>query len=226
MDGRAWLRRTDARYDVITLEPMPPNFAGTNSLYSREFYEIAASRLAPGGLVVQWVPFHLLSLHHTASVVATFQAVLPDAMLWIEPYGGTGILIGRTGAGEGAPKLGNEWPGLAREGRRPLDDRGIRRAAYMLRDELALYARRGEIITDDSQLLSFGRIRAGGGSEEAEQRVIAAYHELATVGGPPWRLPRKGYRPEADWWKELLPPGAVAREDVEGTEADAEPPTP
>ena len=35
MDGRAWLRRTTARYDVVTLEPMPPSFAGVNSLYSR-----------------------------------------------------------------------------------------------------------------------------------------------------------------------------------------------
>jgi spermidine synthase len=33
MDERAYLRRSDARYDVITLEPMPPNFAGVNALY-------------------------------------------------------------------------------------------------------------------------------------------------------------------------------------------------
>src|SRR5262249_20029974 len=36
MDGRAWLRRSGARYDVVTLEPMPPHFAGVNALYSRE----------------------------------------------------------------------------------------------------------------------------------------------------------------------------------------------
>ena len=35
MDGRAWLRRTDRKYDVVTLEPMPPTFAGVNSLYCR-----------------------------------------------------------------------------------------------------------------------------------------------------------------------------------------------
>ena len=46
MDGRAWLRRIDRTYDVITLEPMPPTFAGVNALYSREFYETSARRLA------------------------------------------------------------------------------------------------------------------------------------------------------------------------------------
>jgi spermidine synthase len=33
MDGRAWLRRSRERYDVVTLEPMPPSFAGVNALY-------------------------------------------------------------------------------------------------------------------------------------------------------------------------------------------------
>ena len=47
MDGRAWLRRTDHVYDVVTLEPMPPRtFAGVNALYSHEFYELVAARLA------------------------------------------------------------------------------------------------------------------------------------------------------------------------------------
>ena len=85
MDGRAWLRRTDRLYDVITLEPMPPNFAGVNSLYSREFYEIMADRLRPNGVVAQWLPFHLVTVHHATSVVATFRAVFPDAVLWIDP---------------------------------------------------------------------------------------------------------------------------------------------
>ena len=41
MDGRTWMRRTDKEYDVITLEPMPPTFAGVNNLYSLEFYQAA-----------------------------------------------------------------------------------------------------------------------------------------------------------------------------------------
>src|SRR5205814_8078745 len=41
MDGRAYLRRTKATYDVFTLEPLPPGSAGVNALYSEEFYTLA-----------------------------------------------------------------------------------------------------------------------------------------------------------------------------------------
>jgi spermidine synthase len=81
MDGRAWLRRSAERYDVVTLEPMPPHFAGVNALYSREFYEIVSARLAPGGIVAQWLPLHLLPPFHAASIAATFRSVFPDAFL-------------------------------------------------------------------------------------------------------------------------------------------------
>jgi spermidine synthase len=93
MDGRAWLRRTTERYDVVTLEPMPPGFAGVNALYSSEFYEIVARRLAPGGVVAQWVPFHLLPPLHAASVVTTFQGVFPDALLWVTLAGCVSVEI-------------------------------------------------------------------------------------------------------------------------------------
>lgn len=53
MDGRAWLRRTDKTYDVVTLEAMPPYFAGVNALYSFDFYEIVAAKLTRKGVVAQ-----------------------------------------------------------------------------------------------------------------------------------------------------------------------------
>ena len=56
MDGRAYLRRTTRNYDVVTLEPMPPTFAGSNALYSLEFYLLIKSRLNDGGVAAQWLP--------------------------------------------------------------------------------------------------------------------------------------------------------------------------
>jgi len=160
MDGRAWLRRTDHLYDVITLEPMPPNFAGVNSLYSREFYEIMADSLRPNGVVAQWLPFHLLTVHHATSVAATFQAVFPDAVLWIDPVSGIGILLGRQT--ETSSPLGMEWPGLAREDtNRPLKNTEIQHYVALNPEELARYAALGTIISDNNQLLSFSRIRNG-----------------------------------------------------------------
>jgi spermidine synthase len=56
-DGRRYLERTAQQYDVITIDPPPPvEAAGTSLLYSREFYETIKQRLAPGGILQQWLP--------------------------------------------------------------------------------------------------------------------------------------------------------------------------
>jgi spermidine synthase len=56
-DGRRYLERTSKQYDVITIDPPPPvEAAGTSLLYSKEFYSIVRRRLAPGGILQQWLP--------------------------------------------------------------------------------------------------------------------------------------------------------------------------
>lgn len=155
MDGRAWLRRMDRAYDVMTLEPMPPNFAGVNSLYSAEFYRLAAARLAPGGVIAQWVPFHLLSQHDAQAIAATFYSTFTDSLLWIDPHDHTGILVGRRTTPNST--FTNAWPGLSRRGiTRDLDDATVRRSVALAGDAMANYADSGDIITDDNQLLSYG----------------------------------------------------------------------
>ena len=56
-DGRRYLLRSNKVFDIITLDPPPPIEAATSSLlYSREFYDIAKTHLAPGGILQQWFP--------------------------------------------------------------------------------------------------------------------------------------------------------------------------
>lgn len=56
-DGRRFLRRTAEIFDVITLDPPPPvEAAGSSLLYSVEFYAAVKARLAPGGILQQWIP--------------------------------------------------------------------------------------------------------------------------------------------------------------------------
>jgi spermidine synthase len=56
-DGRRFLERSSERYDVIVVDPPPPFFAAASSLlYSREFYALVRPRLAPGGILQQWLP--------------------------------------------------------------------------------------------------------------------------------------------------------------------------
>jgi spermidine synthase len=154
MDGRAWMRRTDTDYDVITLEPMDPHFAGTNALYDLEFYRLAEARLRPGGVLAQWVPLHILAPLDAASITRTFLEVFPESLLWVDPVDGTAILLGR----KPGPGLGPwpTWYGLDRASPgRNLSPEAIREVALQ-GAALRRYADEGMLVTDDNQLLSYG----------------------------------------------------------------------
>jgi hypothetical protein len=81
-DGRTFTRWAQNTYDVITLEPMSPVQAGTVNLYSREFYQLAADRLNKGGLMMQWLPLHLVGPEDARSIIKTFQEVFPHTSIW------------------------------------------------------------------------------------------------------------------------------------------------
>lgn len=81
-DARGFIRWTDEMYDVITLEPMSPVQAGVNNLYSKEFYEQSRQRLNPGGLMMQWLPLHLVGQEDAQAIVKTFQSVFPHTSVW------------------------------------------------------------------------------------------------------------------------------------------------
>lgn len=56
-DGRRYLKRTDIRFDVITLDPPPPvEAAGSSLLYTREFLEVMKSRMTSNGILQHWFP--------------------------------------------------------------------------------------------------------------------------------------------------------------------------
>jgi spermidine synthase len=94
-DGRQHLRmREPASYDLVTLEPPPIGFAGVASLYSREFYALARSRLRAGGFASQWLPVRELPAPVIKSMVRAFLDVFPATVL-LNGSGGDFVLIGR-----------------------------------------------------------------------------------------------------------------------------------
>jgi hypothetical protein len=68
-------------YDLITLEPPPIAHAGVAALYSREFYELARSRLKTGGYVSQWLPAYQVPAESSLSMVRAFLDVFPQSVL-------------------------------------------------------------------------------------------------------------------------------------------------
>lgn len=76
-DGRSHLALTDRTYDVIISEPSNPWIAGVSSLFTKEFFESARDRLAPGGIICQWANAYNISEPDLKSIVATFTSVFP-----------------------------------------------------------------------------------------------------------------------------------------------------
>ena len=95
-DGRQFLRRPPACFDVILAEPPPPRASGTVHLYSREYYEACKDALNPGGLVLQWMPLHSQGDSELRAKLHTFLEVFPEASLWL-PMGEEAIILATTG---------------------------------------------------------------------------------------------------------------------------------
>ncbi len=93
-DGRNYALVTDKEYDVISIDATTPKMAGNGSLYTLEFYELLTERLSPDGLVVQWLPFHLLSDEEMRMIAKTFMTAFPHATLWFSPLRHHSILVG------------------------------------------------------------------------------------------------------------------------------------
>lgn len=81
-DGRQYLLTTDERYDVIISDLFIPWQAGTGSLYTREHFELARSRLREGGLFAQWLPLYQLSERDFMVIARTMLEVFPQVTMW------------------------------------------------------------------------------------------------------------------------------------------------
>jgi hypothetical protein len=91
-DARTVLKLHPQLYDVIITEPSNPWTVGVGSVFSREFYEIAASHLKPGGVVAQW--FHVYEVNDdiVRLVLRTFNSVFPYIEVWDTGIGDIVIL--------------------------------------------------------------------------------------------------------------------------------------
>ncbi len=85
-DGRAFLRRTDRTYDILSTDPIHPWVAGSAYLFTVEYYRLARSRLREGGIVSQWIPLYQLSTEDIAGITRSFTEVFPHVSAWVTGY--------------------------------------------------------------------------------------------------------------------------------------------
>lgn len=90
-DGRNFLLLSRAKYDVVSIELSSIWFAGAANLYNREFYQLVRQRLAPGGVLQQWIQLHRLSELDIAMVLTTLQEQFPN--VWLYFLGKQGIVV-------------------------------------------------------------------------------------------------------------------------------------
>lgn len=81
-DAKSFLLLSGTRYDVIISEPSNPWMAGVAGVFSLEFYDQCRSRLAPDGVMVQWVQLYEFSDAGLDMVLATFSRVFPYVSVW------------------------------------------------------------------------------------------------------------------------------------------------
>jgi spermidine synthase len=114
-DARTYLRVTPTRYDMIVSEPSHPWVPGVANLFTQEFFELGRERLSDSGIFVQWVQIYQLSTESLQSVLATFQKVFPQAMIF---------RVGGTTKGKDLIVVGSKVPlTLARLGERMSEPR-------------------------------------------------------------------------------------------------------
>lgn len=169
-------------YDVITADPLPPYFSGSVHVYTRNYFRLARSRLAPGGVLAHWAPAHLLPPEDFRALVRTFADVFPGGSLWF--FRDSCLLVGTA---EGAP------PDLARAARRarepavlaalasidlarPADVLGGRLLDGEALRRFGADGTRTSLVTDDRPLLEFSVLKRRPppeGSFSANLRALA-----------------------------------------------------
>jgi spermidine synthase len=81
-DARNALQLTDRRYDIIVSQPSHPWTSGAANLYSREFLQLARSRLAPDGVILFWINAQFIDEHLLRSIAATIGSVFSETRLY------------------------------------------------------------------------------------------------------------------------------------------------
>jgi spermidine synthase len=81
-DAKSFLKLTDEKFDVMILEPTNIYQHGMAGLFSEEFFKLLKSRLAPGGIIGQWLHTYESSDLSNEVVLKTFSRVFPRTAIF------------------------------------------------------------------------------------------------------------------------------------------------
>ena len=91
-DARSAMLLGQKRYDAIVSQPSHPWTAGSSHLYTREFFELAESRMTHDGVLVQWMGLRFVDLRLSKILVASLLEVFPNVRVYLPSPGGMLLL--------------------------------------------------------------------------------------------------------------------------------------
>ncbi len=203
-DAREHLLTTRRKYDLIFSEPSNPYRAGISSLFTKDFYQAVRSRLAPGGLFVQWLQGYEVDAQTVRTIYATLGSVFPS----LETFAGKNddlLLVGsvqpiRFSADELRTRLAQEPLASAMANAWRVTGLEGFLSHYVARDSLARAIVRAEgnrLNSDDQNVVEFAFARSlgqGGLFQSDDLRNLAAQRgesQPVLEGTPPdWDLVR------------------------------------
>ncbi|MCB9465259.1 MAG: fused MFS/spermidine synthase [Candidatus Eisenbacteria bacterium] len=162
-DARAYLGTTEDRYDVLITDVFISAVTGTSALYSREYFELCLSRLAPGGIMSVGGG----ALRDTDQTVArTFAEVFPYVAVFVvddrSAYNRTFLIGSREpldfrrssiDAACSQPRVAAEWYRYGVGGSSELI------STYLCDRETALeFLAKAAVCTDDLPIIDFGSV--------------------------------------------------------------------
>jgi spermidine synthase len=201
-DGRSHLLLSQRKYDVIISEPSNPWIAGVAALFTREFFEAARARLAPGGIICQWANAYNISDADLRAIVATFRSVFPHGTAWLVGADDVLLVAGEEPLDSRLANVQRHWhrPGVGQDLREvaALDPFSIWSLLVGGPAELERYAAGAAPLVDDTMRLEFSGPRDLRGRRSGENgEVLAAL--LGPDGGPALIRQARASATAAEW---------------------------
>jgi spermidine synthase len=185
-DARHVLLASEDAYDVMISEPSHLWISGVVNLFTQDFYHLVRRRLRADGVFVQWLHIYRISPEIFRSIVATFQSVFPEVLVFQAPQALDIILVGSESPTVlDVDDLDRRWAadGTGEE----LARIGMRRSEHLLGslvlgpEVVRTIARNGRINTDDNMFAEFLAPRDMVlESSDSGQRLGQALQQLAT----------------------------------------------
>jgi spermidine synthase len=102
-DARRFIASASGTYDVIVADLFHPALDGTGALYTVEHFTAVHDRLAPGGLLCQWLPLYQLDDASLHAITRSFLKAFPDGTAWLAHLSLQTPMLALIGTRDGAP---------------------------------------------------------------------------------------------------------------------------